>query len=388
MSAETLDVASEPVFKCCLCDKEFCRKDLLKAHERRIHKIYASATKPEKPFKFECDYCDKMFRNYSSRSRHRIAVHNKKKIVKMEGGIEFKFNTEKEFKDWLASEEEKSKFHFIIGSSRKQGPDRRELDYICNRSGKFSSVSTGKRKMKAQGTNKIGKHCSAKILYKFNAKEAPAVRITYFREHNHEPSLKHLPLPTAVKEIIAEKLLNGECYSKIISDVRGSVEDPESRVHLITKKDIQNIKASLKLDTEPSKSPPEFNPGYSPYSYVSSHYETLDRNADYKTEVISKLASLIDKVKCMPGVSEATSKSVINALQDIETSLDQSTFLQQVYPMCKTRLTNSSSNANKIEVTKTKLANLPNALNKRKPANISNASNKMDVSLNKLVHFW
>lgn len=102
------------------------------------------------------------------------------------------------------SEEKSTKAHFIIVRGEKKMKTHRLITYKCNRSGFFKSKSTGKRQLKAQGSGKINKECSASLKVQFFDKY---VEVNYFKEHNHETTLGHLPLPESVKGAIAGNYL-------------------------------------------------------------------------------------------------------------------------------------------------------------------------------------
>ncbi|KAF8763104.1 hypothetical protein HNY73_021319 [Argiope bruennichi] len=65
-------------------------------------------------------------------------------------------------------------------------------------------VESRKRQLKAQGTMKMGFHCTAAIFVKdFDSH----VEVSYYKGHyKHEKSLCHVPLPEVEKELIAEKM--------------------------------------------------------------------------------------------------------------------------------------------------------------------------------------
>ena len=63
----------------------------------------------------------------------------------------------------------------------------------------------------------------------------------------HEPRLGHIRLSEEVR-LKTGKLVQGVSYEKILDDIRNSASDDFKRIHLIQRKDINNIECAFKLE--------------------------------------------------------------------------------------------------------------------------------------------
>lgn len=120
-----------------------------------------------------------------------------------------------------------------------------------------------------------------------------------------------------------EKLLKGESYSKILSDVRRNVEVPENRCDLVTRKDIENIKSKLATY-------PEYSSQLNSHDLQrSSSPDVIDQNiytgedGDSRNELLSKLIDIHNKVAFMPEMPNSTVAYVMRALKRIEAKIDR-----------------------------------------------------------------
>lgn len=103
----------------------------------------------------------------------------------------------------MKEEESQSCTKFVI-NTKKKNKNHMYIYFSCNRSGIFKpQVECRDRQLKAQGTRKIGYHCTAAILVKDFYSH---VEISYFSKHyKHVNELSHVPLPQVEKELIAGK---------------------------------------------------------------------------------------------------------------------------------------------------------------------------------------
>lgn len=78
--------------------------------------------------------------------------------------------------------------------------------FYCNRAGTYNPRGLGKRQLKSQGTNRIGKQCTAHIHVTINL-STKAVSIKYCATHHgHVTKLGHLPIPSVKSLNIAAKV--------------------------------------------------------------------------------------------------------------------------------------------------------------------------------------
>jgi len=104
------------------------------------------------------------------------------------------------------------------------------------------------RQLKNMGSNKSDTTCVAHIKAIENMSTG-AVTVEYCAAHNsHNIEICHLPISHDTKAMIASKLQDGVCVDRILDDVRDSFSYPGyRREHIVTKKDITNIKQKLNL---------------------------------------------------------------------------------------------------------------------------------------------
>ena len=148
--------------------------------------------------------------------------------------INFMF-TYAEFESWKEETERATDTNFVKSTGLK--PTEADLEtktyYYCNRSGYFSSISTGKRSLKSQGTSKLNTYCTAGMtVTQMNSK---CVNVDYCSTHyGHEISLGHLRISDKDRKMIAGKLKQGVSFEHIMDTIRDSVGSKFERIHLLT----------------------------------------------------------------------------------------------------------------------------------------------------------
>ena len=119
--------------------------------------------------------------------------------------------------------------------------------YYCNRSGKYTCKSLGKRQTKIIGSAKVGEQCTAHMKVNQHILTGE-ISVRYCRtHHNHALNLGHLRLPESTRIQIAAKLQQGITIERIMDDIRDSVSEI-SRVHITTRQDINNIKNHYNIE--------------------------------------------------------------------------------------------------------------------------------------------
>lgn len=106
------------------------------------------------------------------------------------------------FLEWLAAEEKNTNSKFVIACSKKKMKDHIYMSFACSRNGTYKpKLQDPERQLKAQGSKKLGFHCTASVHIKEYATRVSAV---YYHEHyKHDESLAHIPIPKTDKENIA-----------------------------------------------------------------------------------------------------------------------------------------------------------------------------------------
>ncbi len=126
-------------------------------------------------------------------------------------------------------------------SSGKKGSS---LYFYCNRSGNFESRGIGKRHLKSQGTSKLNAYCTAALIV--NTNKDGSVNVTVHKTHyGHQTSMGHLRISETERLAVAAKLANGVDIQHILDEIRDNMGDSYHRIHLLTRKDITNIKMAF-----------------------------------------------------------------------------------------------------------------------------------------------
>ena len=99
-----------------------------------------------------------------------------------------------------------------------------------------------------QSTSKINKHCIAVITLTIDHSLPSVSAKVYHIHYVHNTRLGHLRLSQEDRLKIAGKITQGVTYNKMLDVICNSVSDEFERIHLIQRKDINNIQQSLKLE--------------------------------------------------------------------------------------------------------------------------------------------
>ncbi|XP_023232229.1 uncharacterized protein LOC111632094 [Centruroides sculpturatus] len=160
-----------------------------------------------------------------------------------------------EFFVWKDKEEKLVKSSFVSRNGPTTLSDGRiKKIYTCHQSGIYVPKGCGKRQIKSQGSCKSGKICLASIEVSIRSN---SIRVKYHKNHcGHNLSLAHIHLSDSEKAVIARKLANGVTLQRILDDIRDSASNELTRIHLVTRKDLQNIKFAYNIQ-EMKKHHPE-----------------------------------------------------------------------------------------------------------------------------------
>lgn len=122
------------------------------------------------------------------------------------------------------------------------------MNYICHRSGFFTSKSKVHRHLKTQGSNKINGYCPTMI--KQVTQSDGKYLVHFIKTHvGHQNTVGHLFLSPSERHAVATKLAAKIPFEAVLDEVRDGISDSDSleRKHLLTKKDLYNIEASFNL---------------------------------------------------------------------------------------------------------------------------------------------
>ncbi|XP_037068793.1 uncharacterized protein LOC119090104 [Pollicipes pollicipes] len=161
------------------------------------------------------------------------------------------FNSVDEFQAWKAQYEAANGVVYNIASSRpRSGTTAR---YLCSRSGVYAPAGTGKRRLKSQGTCKLGCRCTSDVVATTREDGTVLVKVHPFH-YGHPTDMSNIPhvrIPKLHKAAIKEKLLNDVPMSRIIKDVRetfgrdAAAGTSASRTYWLQRRDLHNMCRSV-----------------------------------------------------------------------------------------------------------------------------------------------
>uniref|UniRef100_A0A146M4Q8 Uncharacterized protein n=1 Tax=Lygus hesperus TaxID=30085 RepID=A0A146M4Q8_LYGHE len=174
---------------------------------------------------------------------HYIQVHDVKVVEKS-----LEFRNFEEFLQWKRETEVTGSFRFVLKSKYKSLSTKTSW-FRCFRDGYFKPKGEGKRRLKMKGSCKTNSvcPCSLRVVTSYDTE---AVKVTYVSQHaGHDVDVGMLNLTKEEKFSIAEKLSQSVPFDVIPDSIRETLTGPESsRIHLITRKDLFNIKESFRLN--------------------------------------------------------------------------------------------------------------------------------------------
>ena len=137
---------------------------------------------------------------------------------------------------------------FVKGTGDRTTDECTTSYFQCNRSGVFRPKGEGLRRLKSQGSSKFNHQCTAAITLTVNHTTQSVTAVVCHTHYAHESRLGHIRLSEEDRLKIAGKLAQGVTFDKILDDIRSSVSDNFKRIHLLQRKDINNIERALKLE--------------------------------------------------------------------------------------------------------------------------------------------
>ncbi|KAG5882583.1 hypothetical protein JTB14_030132 [Gonioctena quinquepunctata] len=174
---------------------------------------------------------------------------------------QLEFDTLEDFETWLLKFSEENNVRYLRNEKNNI------LYYSCNRSGKYQDKGIKRnRALKSQGSCKVGHMCTSQIVVK-NDNGVYSV-IFYGTHYGHNTEVQHVRITKDNRTKIAAKLADGVPLPKILDSNRQSFHmNSLSRVNLLTRKDINNIRKSFKIanqeDIPPQAEPTDaLNEGY------------------------------------------------------------------------------------------------------------------------------
>lgn len=239
--------------KCSDCDKYFRDRYNSWRHYLRAHvpsKEKRSEPKPVKP-KPVCSHCGHVFYKNGNLKRHsNLCKKIKFRSLNCE---EFSFNDMCAFEEWKHKIEAETNARFVRKSYYKLQNGSYRSKFSCHRSGFFKSQGNNVRRLKSLGSNKINAICPAKIIAIANSEGK--VDVSFFPKHNgHSMELERISLTKTERAKIAEKIANKIPFREILNSLKNSSDSDFKRLHLLTKKDLRNIKKEFNISNTASYS--------------------------------------------------------------------------------------------------------------------------------------
>lgn len=246
--AEAADDADKPN-KCYMCFKSFRQKKNMYAHIRKIH-----STQPKIEGGILCPLC-KMHALRQEHLRNHLETLHDIRIEKEER----LFNTINEFLAWKEFVERDTLSLYVSKSSAKLLANNQQKTYYkCHRSGNYVALKKENRKkrLKVQGSNKIGATCPAAMEVTENVH---GVNVVFWKTHvGHVNDLKHLTLSKEDRAKLEECLNNGVSCDRVLEKIQKESEKMPnilSRLSLVSKQDLRNIKKIHEMKSCPDLFP-------------------------------------------------------------------------------------------------------------------------------------
>ncbi|XP_043220460.1 uncharacterized protein LOC122380911 [Amphibalanus amphitrite] len=164
--------------------------------------------------------CSASCDQYQDLRKHLASAHGIDAAVKTET---FRCSSLDDFQSWKLLHEANASVAYRI-LNRATGVGRRT--FVCTRSGVFRPNGKGVRRLKSQGSSKLGHACTSQLVADV-ADDGSVTATVYPHHYGHGTGpvdLPHLKIPAADKVVVKEKLLKGVNPSRIIQDMRSTLE--------------------------------------------------------------------------------------------------------------------------------------------------------------------
>ncbi|CAL4116745.1 unnamed protein product [Meganyctiphanes norvegica] len=246
---------------CNLCDKVFKCEAYLKDHVRVKHFASlgkeVSNTASIKRIRAETNIKDKCkktaiicneegcmaisFGTLRSFRKHLLDIHGKENKISTH-----QFYSLEEFDNWKDATEIRTGVSYKGKTGWRKNGNTNRMTFYCRRSGNYKPRSIRKRKLKLQGTCRIGTYCSSTIEVRL---KDGCYDVKFFEEHSGhtlgQEDMKYTNLPMSTKNYVAERLSQNVPKEVILEEVRNF--GGRSRSTYITHKDIWNIEEVFDL---------------------------------------------------------------------------------------------------------------------------------------------
>lgn len=248
-------------YGCSLCDAKYSSKLTLNCHEKKMH-----SKKPLTKIERKCPICSFVSKDLYKKDMYSHFEKTHEIQLQWE---EHSFPSEEEFLKWKSEVERQSIASFV----KSHGKREHIQHFKCHRYGKQNIKRQNKRHSKLMKSCNMNAFCPASM--KVTLKSKNEISVMFLKTHvGHENELRHKRLTAVERNIIANQLKLKKPHEEILKDVRDSISNCElQRIHLLNKKDINNIERSFNLGNEAIQQP------FDPVS-ISVWVETLKTSAN------------------------------------------------------------------------------------------------------------
>lgn len=198
--------AIEEVFNCHLCDKSYTTNSNRNKHLKKCHDIETPQDTSNHRICCGEDFCNGLF----------ATIHDLRTHLNVEHGHSFQedyrfFPTKRTFLHWKKKLEKSERVRFIKTQGDKLRKNAVQQYFHCNRSGSYTSQSTGKRKAKV--TCKMGHQCTASMVATINRISGEVI-VKFVKEHyGHDIP----PPPTSQPELANQEFSRSLKVGKAVS---------------------------------------------------------------------------------------------------------------------------------------------------------------------------
>lgn len=225
--------------KCVVCEKTFSKSSNLYAHLRKIHGVEPTFPKND----VVCPLCKANFNSKISYEQH-LEINHEIKLSR----TELQLNSFDDFQEWKKNIEQSTHAEYVQKCGVKRKDDEKVTYFYCHRSGVFESRGKTNKSVKYYGSNRIDSNCPSMI--KVTEKKLD-IFVEFTETHvGHKNNLGKVHIPEEERLNICAQLKQKIPVSTILDNVRENNSADYDRRHLITRKDIFNIKSEYNINDD------------------------------------------------------------------------------------------------------------------------------------------